>query len=291
MGFLNIWQEDVIEAGFNQERDESGCRFLSLDKALLTVSSIARLHVISMMYERRLATRLDDRYPSLREAGLMWTEDLLTSKLDTVKENYCDVLSKSPFPESPGLLERFKTSDLNCRDKLKRWCVERCDPDSKSVACLQHGDLHFNNLLFKREGDNWRIVIVDWQLAYTGRSTGDLTYLLLSSVRQSTRNVHGEHIKRHYFNTFNNTFQRMEQALANKMNNNNGSNASGRNINYIFDHETSEKEFDKSLPMSILMSCGNVLIKEDNKSLEENEDVAMEFAHHLCEEAAKKNII
>ena len=78
----------------------------------------------------------------------------------------------------------------------------------------------------------------------------------------------------------------MEQALANKMNNNNGI-----NINNIFDHETSEKEFDKSLPMSILMSCGNVLIKEDNKSLEENEDVAMEFAHHLCEEAAKKNII
>ena len=98
--------EDVIEAGFNQERDESGCRFLSLDKALLTVSSIARLHVISMMYERRLATRLDDRHPSLREAGLMWTEDLLTSKLDTVKENYCDVLSKSPRPESPALLER-----------------------------------------------------------------------------------------------------------------------------------------------------------------------------------------
>ena len=65
-------------------------------------------------------------------------------------------------------MSRFKTSDLNCRDKLKRWCVERCDPDSKSVACLQHGDLHFNNLLFKREGDNWRIVIVDWQLAYTG---------------------------------------------------------------------------------------------------------------------------
>jgi aminoglycoside/choline kinase family phosphotransferase len=48
---------------------------------------------------------------------------------------------------------------------------------------FQHGDFHFNNLLFKREaGGRIRVMIVDWQLAYSGRATGDLSYLLMSSL-------------------------------------------------------------------------------------------------------------
>jgi aminoglycoside/choline kinase family phosphotransferase len=55
------------------------------------------------------------------------------------------------------------------------------------ISC-QHGDFHFNNLLFKREASGRiRVMIVDWQLAYSGRSTGDLSYLLMSSLSHEVR--------------------------------------------------------------------------------------------------------
>merc|ERR1712200_122282 len=48
---------------------------------------------------------------------------------------------------------------------------------SKTLS-LQHGDFHFNNLMFKREEDgSLKIKIVDWQLTYCGKASGDLSYL------------------------------------------------------------------------------------------------------------------
>ena len=59
------------------------------------------------------------------------------------------------------------------------------------------------NLLFKEEGGVLKVMTVDWQLVYTGRSTGDVSYLLLSSIHPDLRQTSEQQLKQAYFHSFN----------------------------------------------------------------------------------------
>ena len=44
--------------------------------------------------------------------------------------------------------------------------------------------------MFKQVDGHLRVKMVDWQLTYTGRSTGNLTYLLLSPLSSENRELY-----------------------------------------------------------------------------------------------------
>lgn len=312
--------QDVIEDGFTQERDENDQRFLSVEKAIVAVESLARFHGISMAFQKKDSAKMEVEHPSLKKAGHIWSDDLLSEKLTDIKDCYEDALSQSTSPDSPALLARFKRS-FSSSDRVKELCVERCDPNTKiinvdknrlqlpmsiqslqwdhgaslrtrNMICLQHGDFHFNNLLFRKDKDRWKVTIVDWQLTYIGRATGDISYLLLSSMKPDVREQFQEEIKQRYFLMFNKTFRMFEQKYIDNLNNN--STGIKIVITDCNDIEMEEAEFVKSLPMSFFISCGNVMIEQphegtDNDQCQENHTIG--YAHDLCKEAVLKNII
>merc|ERR1712210_314019 len=126
--------------------------------------------------------------------------------------------------------------------KLKSICAERYAPKQTNTAVyLQHGDFHFNNLLFKEsteEGGQMEVMIVDWQLSYVGRSTGDLSYLLLSSISPKERHEHELMLKEDYYNNDATTVRVEVDDL--------------------------EHDYQDSTPLSFFLSCGNILSSDSN---------------------------
>jgi len=269
--------EDLVNEGYKQERDENGNRYLSKEKAILAVESIAKIHAASYALQVKKNVDLGNDHPSLEKSGLLWTNSEMTSRLYAMKDVYCEFLKQSKNPDSPELLKRFRKT-FDSEELLKNLCFERCSSEEEGILCLQQGDFHFNNLLFKEEDGKLKVKIVDWQLTYNGRSGGDISYLLMSSIDPEDFEKEEENIKERYFESFNQTFSALtseEKTLHNEKPEKN-------NVDEIL-----EMEYDKSLPLGFFFSCGNVMHKEDF----EDEDRKVCFTYLLCKEAAEKNLI
>jgi len=266
---------DLAEDGYRQDRDQNGDRFLSYEQAVAAVGSMAKIQAVSMAYQLTGSRSLEKEHPILQEVGLMWASDSISDRLASMKETYCDALSKSPKPDSPTLLKRFK-QQFDSSDRLKELCQQRVNKEgNEEVLCLQHGDFHFNNLLFRQDAQGaFKVMIVDWQLTYTGRRLGDISYLLMSSLSQDMRETHQEQIKQHYCQVFNETLELFDKKSG-------------------FDSQPEGGEFDeeytKSLPLSFFLSCGNVMFQKEEK-LGANK-TKVEFSYDICREAAEKEII
>lgn len=278
--------KDLAEDGYSQEKDQNGDRFLSNEKALAAVESMAKLQAVSMAYQLSQSRSLEKEHPILAEVGLMWASDSVSPRLTSMMETYCDALSKSPKPDSPTLLKRFK-QQFDSSDRLKELCQQRVDKDCKDqVLCLQHGDFHFNNLLFKPdENGAYKVMIVDWQLTYNGRRPGDISYLLMSSLSQDMREAHQEEIKQRYCQVFNQTLELFIKK--------NGFASNSEAGEFDGDYNKSlvkfDEEYSKSLPFSFFLSCGNVMFQEEEKLGASKTKV--EFSYDTCREAAEKEII
>ncbi len=178
--------EDIISEGFGHEKDVNGDKFLSVDQAICAVQSLAKLHAVSVGMQQKKKIDLRTLHPTLAESGLLWAKSEMTERLGVMKESYCEMLKQSSELDSPTLLRKFKKS-FDSEERLKELCQKRCKASNKTMS-LQHGDFTFNNLMFKREEDGkLRVMIVDWQLSYTGRTTGDLAYLLMSSLSSEVK--------------------------------------------------------------------------------------------------------
>ena len=269
--------EDLVSEGYKQERDENGNRYLSKEKATLAVESIAKIHAASYALQIKKNIDLGSNHPTLEKSGLLWTNSEMTSRLYAVKDVYCEFLKQSKNPDSPLLLERFRKT-FDSEELLRALCFDRCSFDEEGILCLQQGDFHFNNLLFKEEDGKLKVKIVDWQLTYNGRSGGDISYLLMSSIDPDDFETEEENIKERYFDSFNETFSALysqEKTMDQEDENNN-------NVDEIL-----EMEYDKSLPLGFFFSCGNVMHKENF----EDEERKVSFTYQLCKEAAEKNLI
>jgi len=245
--------EDLVSEGYKQERDENGNRYLSKEKATLAVESIAKIHAASYALQIKKNIDLGSNHPTLEKSGLLWTNSEMTSRLYAVKDVYCEFLKQSKNPDSPLLLERFRKT-FDSEELLRALCFDRCSSDEEGILCLQQGDFHFNNLLFKEEDGKLKVKIVDWQLTYNGRSGGDISYLLMSSIDPDDFETEEENIKERYFDSFNETFSALysqEKTMDQEDENNN-------NVDEIL-----EMEYDKSLPLGFFFSCGNVMHKEN----------------------------
>lgn len=196
--------EDVSEQGFTQDRDAQGRRYLSEDKARLAMDAVAKIHAASKLFNLHKEEKLEEKHLTLQH-NAMWEDREFLDRLSAMKDTYCEVLRRSPLvsPQDSGdLLERFERS-FDAEGTLEGLCAERVAPKHTGAVYLQHGDFHFNNLLFKEEGGVMKVMIVDWQLVYTGRSTGDVSYLLLSSIHPDLRQTSEQQLKQAYFHSFN----------------------------------------------------------------------------------------
>jgi len=268
---------DVIAEGYAHERDANGDKFLSVEQAVAAVRSLAKLHAVSVGMQTKRDVNLAAAYPLLAASGLLWTNAEMTSRLAVMKESYCELLAQSQELDSPRLLARFK-SMFDSEARLAELCQARCDPagdDSGSGGdgggggerplSLQHGDFHFNNLLFKRGADGkLSVKIVDWQLTYAGKSTGDLSYLLLSSLSSENREQYEKTIKDEYFSEYLETLHKLE--------------------NRISGQQKLDNEYNDSLPLSFFLSCGNIMAGDD-------QDRCVQFSYDMCKEAVMKEII
>lgn len=269
--------EDLVSEGYKQERDVNGNRYLSKEKAILAVESIAKIHAASYALQVKQNIDLASKHPTLGKSGLLWTNAEMTSRLYAVKDIYCEFLKQSKNPDSPMLLERFRKT-FDSEELLRELCFDRCSSDEEGILCLQQGDFHFNNLLFKEEDGKLKVKIVDWQLTYNGRSGADISYLLMSSVDPNQFELEEENIKEKYFNSFNGTFSALQSQKTT---------IDEEDENHNSVDEILEMEYDKSLQLGFFFSCGNVMHQESY----EDEERKVSFTYQLCREAADKNLI
>jgi len=268
--------EDLGSEGYTQDRDENGNRYLSKEKAILAVESIAKIHAASYALQVKQNIDLSSNHPSLGKSALLWTNAEMSSRLYAVKDVYCEFLKQSKKADSPNLLERFRNA-FDSEELLRELCFERCSSDEEGILCLQQGDFHFNNLLFKEEDGKLKVKIVDWQLTYNGRSGADISYLLMSSIDPQLFEREEENIKERYFNAFTDTFSSLQNHQAEMEVEDENNNVD----------EKLEMEYDRSLQLGFFFSCGNVMHKENF----EDKDQKVSFTYQLCREAADKNLI
>jgi len=266
--------EDLVGAGFKQTKDGNGEKYLSLEAAILAVESVAKIHAASYALQVKKNIDLGHIHPNLEVSGMLWSNDEMASRLTAMKDYYCDILEESKNPDSPILVERFRKT-FDSPEKLKEIVTRRVSQEENgrsSIHCLQQGDFHFNNLMFKVEADGRTSVkIVDWQMAYTGRAGGDIAYLLMSSINSELYETDEDTIKEKYFEMFNETFYSLirEKKWMNKE----------EKVERML-----EQDYTESLPIGFLFSCGNVMSTGDQQR-------KVTFAYNLCNEAASKNLI
>lgn len=257
---------DLSQEGYKQERDENGNRYLSKEKAVLAVESIAKIHAASWALQWKGKSNLNDKYSSLKEAASFWSNPEMTSRLFMMKEIFHDVLKESMDPNADTLAEKLQQK-FSSEKSIAEVCKERYKGEDNSIMSLQHGDLHFNNLLFKHDGSRLRVMIVDWQLTYSGRVAGDASYLLMSSMDPNTRALEEDFIKDKYFASFQETLHALDDKAS---------------VSY----EAIQMDYNACLPAAFFFSCGNVM-QEDTKASDEKTS----FALQLCLEASNKNVI
>eukprot|EP00092_Neocalanus_flemingeri_P087054 GFUD01109792.1.p1 GENE.GFUD01109792.1~~GFUD01109792.1.p1 ORF type:complete len:266 (+),score=76.24 GFUD01109792.1:69-800(+) len=243
----------------------------------MAVESLAKVHATSYALKMKKKIFLEKNHPSLKESGLLWTHSDMTSRLTMMKEIFCDFLKQSNQIDTPSLVEQFKNA-FDSEQLLKQLCQERCSPLDESILCLQHGDFHFNNLFFKEEDGKLKVKIVDWQMAYNGKSAGDITYLLMSSIDPEDFEKEEENIKEKYHESFQNTLAALNLCYKSEGD-------TDKDANHV--DEVFEIEYDKSLLLGFLFSCGNVM-QMDNF---QNDNRRISFSYKLCKEAAEKELI
>jgi len=257
----------LIHEGYKQERDDNGSRYLSRKKAIIAVKSLARIQATSAALQMKTNLDIERQHPSLAESGAFWTNSDMSSRLMMMKDVFCEYLKESAGVNAASLVERFNNK-FNSQEELQHLCRQRYDVGDDSIKCLQHGDFHFNNLLFKEDGQGkYSAMIVDWQLSYCGRSAGDVSYLLQSSVDPRMLELGENTIKKEYFDTFRDTLVMLSGGC--------------EEVTTVL-----EEDYKKSLPLAFFFSCGNVM--QGDKIGEQRKQ---EFAFQLCKEAAGRSLI
>ena len=269
--------EDLVAAGYRQERDGNGNRYLSKEKIILAVESIAKIHATSYALQNKKHIDLAKDHPMLEKSGMLWTNSEMTNKLSVMKNDFGEHLKKSPQPDRKVLHDRFMKK-YDSEDFMKKLCIDRCSSDKETILCLQQGDFHFNNLMFKEEEGKLKVKIIDWQMTYNGKFTGDLTYLIMSSLDPEDFEKEEENIKKKYHEAFQKTLKALHHC-------DDSVGDTDEDISQV--DELFEIEYDKSLPLGFLFSCGNVM-QNDNFN---NDDKKITFSYQLCKEAVIKDLI
>ena len=261
--------EDLVEAGYKQHEDFNENRCLSKENAIIAVRSIAKIHAASYALQLKNNVDLGIIHPHLEESGHLWSHEEMTSRLSIMRDGYCDIVKEVNKPDSRTLVDRVQRT-FDSHEKLRMMTERRVSRNhGEGINCLQHGDFNFNNLMFRDEDDGrTSVMIVDWQMTYTGNAGGDLAYLLMSSLNPQMFEMDEQSIKAEYFKMFHQIFLSLIKETKDEV------------------EDMLEQDYHESLPLGFLFSCGNVM----NNAQSNREKTAL-LAYHLCTEAAVKNLI
>ena len=261
--------EDLVYSGYRQCKDDNENNCLSRENALLAVRAIAKIHAASYALQIKNNIDLGAVHPQLEAAAYIWSNEEMTSRLYSIKDGYCDIVRESKQPDSRSLVDRVQRT-FDSHEKLRMMTERRVSSNhGDGINCLQHGDFNFNNLMFREDYDgSTSVMIVDWQMTYTGNAGGDLAYLLMSSMDPQMFEMDEQSIKEQYFKMFNQIFLSLVKEDYNEV------------------QEMLEEDYHNSLALGFLFSCGNVI---SNSKLD-RQKIAL-FAYHLCVEAAIRDLI
>jgi len=90
--------EDLVGDGYKQAKDANGDKYLSKEKAILAVESIAKIHAASYALQVKKNIDLGHEHPNLEISGHLWSNDEMASRLTAMKDYYCDILKESNQP-------------------------------------------------------------------------------------------------------------------------------------------------------------------------------------------------
>ncbi|XP_071515209.1 uncharacterized protein [Panulirus ornatus] len=182
---------DMCQRGFKVQDLTEG---LTVSQAQSALTTLANVHAAAFTLEVKEKKPLQERYP------------YLLSMEQATESFHCLVDRGLP------LLLKFLESRKDraaVRETLVRYSGERTAEvfrgvlaPSEKLNTLVHCDFWCNNLLFKKEGDDTRCCIIDWQMVTYGRPAIDVAMLICTSLEASERRKHAPQLVSGYWDAF-----------------------------------------------------------------------------------------
>lgn len=210
--------EDVRPQGFTmQDKFKS----LTLPEVTLIMKEMARFHALTFFMIRYDGDKMfeeDDIVRRIKYNVLTVENPMLSEMFSRMFKTYFENTIELLEPRDKELAEQVRKfnakSDHHRLHALQRFNHNRTD---KSIfACIIHGDLWTNNILFKyaQQGNRdtpTELKFIDFQLSRRGNIFEDLGYFFWTSTDPAFRKLHLMNMLNEYFNSF-------EDTLVNQLN-------------------------------------------------------------------------
>ncbi|CAL4137996.1 unnamed protein product [Meganyctiphanes norvegica] len=188
--------ENLTKEGFSMHSKENT---MELNEVKLVIDQLARLHAVSYAYDKSYGflnnfpdfsnTDYHRHMSYFETAGVI---DTLVAILKQVKDE--EILTQKLVDLREHLIQ--KANDLHDANRTHK------------ILCLNHGDPHSNNMLFKYKTleDGTQIIdcikVLDWQIAQWNTPIYDLQYMINTSTSPEFRKTHLNDILHYYHSIF-----------------------------------------------------------------------------------------
>ncbi|XP_055605521.1 uncharacterized protein LOC129753700 [Uranotaenia lowii] len=180
--------EDLCPHGYAMKSEAA-----TLPEAKIVLQKLARFHAASKA--------LADTIPVIKTmANGLGTTDL--GKFIEIWLKHFDMIGQlcQQWPGFEQYTEKLEKLKHPIFEQLK--VVYTPDPTS-SWNVLNHGDLHYKNMMFKiNEGVTEDIMLLDFQISVWATPAIDLLYSLYNTVGAETRHTHREELISYYYEQF-----------------------------------------------------------------------------------------
>ncbi|XP_066907772.1 uncharacterized protein [Halyomorpha halys] len=160
---------------------------LSLEQAQAAISSVAKLHALSLLMKVREGVPLDRKYPFLFQTAR--ATDSYQQLVERGLPQLNDFLQGCPGLEP--VMEALAALKPDTKEIISGLLAPR-----EPLSLITHTDFWCNNLLFDKED---RCCILDWQMVTYSRPTNDIALLMVSSLATETRRSQSTTLLDHYW--------------------------------------------------------------------------------------------
>ncbi|CAL4060845.1 unnamed protein product, partial [Meganyctiphanes norvegica] len=188
--------ENLTSEGFSMHSKEIS---IGLNEVKLIIDQLVRLHAVSYAYNTYF--KLLNKFPDLsntdyhRHISYIKTAGTIDTLVDLLKQKKGqDILAKKMKNSRQHLIQKAKDlQDVNQTHK---------------ILCLNHGDPHANNILFKHKTleDGTKLIdcikVLDWQMAQWNTPIYDLQYMINTITSPEFRKTNLNDILNYYHSMF-----------------------------------------------------------------------------------------
>ncbi|CAL4248121.1 unnamed protein product [Meganyctiphanes norvegica] len=195
-GEFVLVMENLTSEGFSMHSEDNT---MELNEIKLVIDQLVRLHAVSYAYDKYF--KLLNKFPDLsntdyhRHISYFSNAGVIDTLVNILKQmKGPDILAKQIEDVTEQLIQKGKDlHDINQTHK---------------ILCLNHGDLHANNILFKHktlEGGT-KIIdcikVLDWQISQWNTPIYDLQYMINICTSPEFRKTHLGEILHYYHSMF-----------------------------------------------------------------------------------------